>query len=345
MNPLELGCDCANCPFASEGKPQAQLVHTDSPPVPKGIIFSDVPTRQDARGGIPLLGPVGEEFARTLENAKLSRDDLCIVPATACAKPEKLPDNKSYAAVAACKPWRDKALEGKAFIAAHLWKLVMGQYAYFGATGNRKGFKANRGFVDTDAKLTITWRPETAYFKNPYEWGTFEVDVKRFARAIRGELVPPPQVRIKGVDVNEIYARARQEGWVSYDIETMPSSSDKPWTGKDPTQARLRTLGFGWEDLGYSFFWNDTSYSQRKIACNLLADPTIIKVGINVVYFDNPVLLREAGVVVKPYFDLRDARRALSSTSKLSLAYQTTLYTDATAWKAAKDDEAEEVSK
>ena len=345
MNPLELGCDCANCPFASEGKPQAQLVHTDSPPVPKGIIFSDVPTRQDARGGIPLLGPVGEEFARTLENAKLSRDDLCIVPATACAKPDKLPDNKSYAAVAACKPWRDKALEGKAFIAAHLWKLAMGQYAYFGATGNRKGFKANRGFVDTDAKLTVTWRPETAYFKNPYEWGTFEVDVRRFARAIRGELVPPPQVRIKGVDVNEIYARARQEGWVSYDVETMPSSSDKPWTGKDPTQARLRTLGFGWEDLGYSFFWNDTSYSQRKIACNLLADPTIIKVGINVVYFDNPVLLREAGVVVKPYFDLRDARRALSSTSKLSLAYQTTLYTDATAWKAAKDDEAEEVSK
>lgn len=345
MNPLELGCDCANCPFASEGKPQAQLVHTDSPPVPKGIIFSDVPTRQDARGGIPLLGPAGEEFARTLENAKLSRDDLCIVPATACAKPEKLPDNKSYAAVAACKPWRDKSLEGKAFIAANLWKLVMGQYAYFGATGNRKGFKANRGFVDTDAKLTVTWRPETAYFKNPYEWGTFEVDVQRFARAIRGELVPPPQVRIKGVDVNEIYALARREGWVSYDIETMPSSPDKPWTGKDPTQARLRTLGFGWEDVGYSFFWNDTSYSQRKIACNLLADPTIIKVGINVIYFDNPVLLREAGVVVKPYFDLRDARRALSSTSKLSLAYQTTLYTDATAWKAAKDDEAEEVSK
>lgn len=343
MNPLELGCDCANCPFASEGKPQAQLVHTDSPPVPKGIIFSDVPTRQDARGGIPLLGPVGEEFARTLENAKLSRDDLCIVPATACAKPDKLPDNKSYAAVAACKPWRDNALNSK--YAAGMWKLVMGQYAYFGATGNRKGFKANRGFVDTDAKLTVTWRPETAYFKNPYEWGTFEVDVRRFARAIRGELVPPPQVRIKGVDVNEIYARARQEGWVSYDIETMPSSSDKPWTGKDPTQARLRTLGFGWEDLGYSFFWNDTSYSQRKIACNLLADPTIVKVGINVVYFDNPVLLREAGVVVKPYFDLRDARRALSSTSKLSLAYQTTLYTDATAWKAAKDDEAEEVSK
>ena len=343
MNPLELGCDCANCPFASEGKPQAQLVHTDSPPVPKGIIFSDVPTRQDARGGIPLLGPVGEEFARTLENAKLSRDDLCIVPATACAKPDKLPDNKSYAAVAACKPWRDKALEAKN--AASLWKLVMGQYAYFGATGNRKGFKANRGFVDLDAKLTVTWRPETAYFKNPYEWGTFEVDVRRFARAIRGELVPPPQVRIKGVDVNEIYARARQEGWVSYDIETMPSSSDKPWTGKDPTQARLRTLGFGWEELGYSFFWNDTSYSQRKIACNLLADPTIVKVGINVVYFDNPVLLREAGVVVKPYFDLRDARRALSSTSKLSLAYQTTLYTDAPAWKAAKDDEAEEVSK
>jgi len=342
MNPLELGCDCANCPFASEGKPQAQLVHTDSPPVPKGIVFSDVPSRQDARGGIPLLGPAGDEFARTLERASLNRDDLCIIPATACARPDKVPEMKSYAAVAACKPWRDKALESKP---KDVWKLVMGQYAYFGATGNRKGFKAHRGFIDLETKTTVTWRPETAYFKNPYEWGTFDVDVRRFARAIEGKLAPQPSVRIKGVDVNEIYARARREGWVSYDIETMPASSDRPWTGKDPTQARLRTLGFGWEDVGYSFFWNDTSYSQRKIACNLLDDPRIVKVGINVVYFDNPVLLREAGVAVKPYFDVRDARRALSSTSKLSLAYQTTLYTDAPAWKAAKDEDSEEGNK
>lgn len=341
-SPLELGCKCAECPFANTKRPQDRTVGGDGPAKPVGVVFTDTPSRDDARGGVPLQGLVGEEFDKTLEQAGLDRERLYLVPATACPRPEKVPESRTPAAVKACKPWRDAVLQK---LDPSLPRLILGQFAYLAATGLTKGFAGQRGFVDYATGTVVTWRPEVAYFKNPYEWAAFDLDVQRFARAIKGTLAPEPRVVIDGVNLDEIHARARSLTYVAFDIETAPVNAERPWTGKDPTQARLRTLGFGWGDVGYSFFWNESPESMRQKARAILADPKVVKVGINIVYFDNRVLLREAGVRVWPYFDVRDARRALSSTSRLSLAYQTSLYTDAPAWKAAKDAETEEVNK
>lgn len=339
-SPLELGCKCAECPFANAGQSQDRTVQGDGPSKPVGVVFTDTPSRDDARGGVPLQGLVGQEFDQTLEQAGLNREHLYLVPATACPRPEKVPEARTPAAVKACKPWRDAMP-----VPQGLPRLILGQFAYLAATGQAKGFGGQRGFVDYETKTVVTWRPEVAYFKNPYEWAAFDIDVGRFARAIKDTLVPEPAVVVDGVDLDSLHQKARAKGWVAYDIETAPVNGERPWTGKDPTQARLRTLGFGWGDEGYSFFWNESPESMRVKAKAILTDPRITKVGINVVYFDNRVLLREASVRVAPYFDLRDARRALSSTSRLSLAYLTSLYTDAPAWKASKDAQAEDVTK
>ena len=77
---------------------------------------------------------------------------------------------------------------------------------------------------------------------------------------------------------------------------------------------------------------------------DLLADRKIVKVGINIIWFDLPVLERY-GLKVAPFDDCRDKRRAISSTSRLSLAYLATQYTDAPPWKAEKDEESEDGTK
>jgi uracil-DNA glycosylase family 4 len=341
MKPSDVGCDCANCPFATKEKThQQRFVSADGPSKPLGVVIADIPTRDDVGGGVPLRGPVGQEFDKTLEAAALHRDQLLLVPVTACQQPEPRKDRDIPKAVAACKPWRDHWLKGH----ENAPKLILGQWAYYGVTGLSKGFGAHRGFVDYETKTVVTWRPELAYFWNPYEWATFDIDVERFARAIRGRLAPVPIAITSDVDMAAIHVRAAKEGWVAYDIETAPAHPEAPWTGKDPTQAKLRTLGFGWEDVGHSFFWQEADISVKVAAIRLLQDPRVTKVGINVIYFDNPVLARN-GVVVAPFFDIRDARRALSSTSKLSLAYQSTLYTDVHPWKQEKSDEEEDSQK
>jgi hypothetical protein len=237
---------------------------------------------------------------------------------------------------------RRKAVER----AAGAPSLVLGQHAWQGLTGKAEGFGAARGFVDFTAKRVATFRPELAYFWAAHEWAAFDIDVARFARMIRGELEPLPRL-VTEVDVAtmaHVAKRAAELGHVAYDIETLPSSREEPWTGKDPTRAVLRTMGFGWRDVAYSFFWETAHPTVKSLTKRVLADDKIQKRGINVIWFDNRVLARY-GMPVHNFLDIRDVRRALSSTSRLSLAYLATLYTDYPAWKAAKDEDSEDVTK
>ena len=153
-----------------------------------------------------------------------------------------------------------------------------------------------------------------------------------------------PKIVIEGPALPRIIERAKREGWVAFDIETMPENPDEPWTGKDPTRARLRTMSFGFEDEGFSFFWAEQSSATKAKVRDLLADPRVVKVGMNIVWFDNRVLARY-GLRVAPFEDCRDKRRAISTTSRLSLAYQATQYLDVMPWKQEKDEESEDGAK
>lgn len=185
--------------------------------------------------------------------------------------------------------------------------------------------------------LIVAQSPTYAFYRNPFEHATFNVDLGRFARLIRGQLEAEPTVNTNPSG-RDIYELARQSGVVAVDIETAPQHREKPWTGKDPTRARLRTIGFGTPTHGLSFVWKGDGNEVEQAAKEVLADPSIIKVFHNGFWFDVRVLSRYGAKVADGSMeDTRDLRRALSSTSPLSLAYVGSLYTDFEPWK--EDDE------
>jgi ribonuclease D len=75
----------------------------------------------------------------------------------------------------------------------------------------------------------------------------------------------------------------------------------------------------------------------HSIVKRILENPEILKILQNGPWFDNRVLTRY-GIAVCNFMDTRDMRRCLVSTSRLSLAYMTSIYTDFPAWKETEDD-------
>ncbi len=183
--------------------------------------------------------------------------------------------------------------------------------------------------------LITTWHPTFALFRNPYEWGAFQCDLQRFRRLIEGKLEAPPKIAApSAINVYRLGAKP----FVCIDIETEPENWDEPWTGKMPTRAKLKLLGLGCWEWGVSLHERKHPEAWRA-AKRLLADPDIIKVFHNGLWFDVPILQRYGFKVEGPIEDTRDARRVLSSTSKLSLAYCTSIYADADPWKQDDEDD------
>lgn len=191
--------------------------------------------------------------------------------------------------------------------------------------------------------LITTWHPTFALFRNPYEAGAFVLDMDRFARAIKGQLVAGPRrinINPTAADVIAYHKRALRTGeYVAVDIETRPESGDSVgFTGKDPTRCRLKAVGLGFCDEGLSFIWREGLPSVRRALRNLLADQRVTKTFHNGDWFDLRVLSRY-GIRVRSVFDTRDARRAVSSTSPLKLSHCASVYTDYVPWKENESDE------
>lgn len=130
----------------------------------------------------------------------------------------------------------------------------------------------------------------------------------------------------------------RREKYVSLDIETGPETREEPWTGKDPTRAKLRTIGFGTAEWGLSYKWGTNRAVEHAIRQLLSSERGPVVVLHNGPWFDLRVLVRY-GLSVLRWEDTRDARRALSSTSPLSLRYLASLYDDPDPWKEGEEDE------
>lgn len=184
--------------------------------------------------------------------------------------------------------------------------------------------------------LITTWNPGYVYFTNPYEWGAFEVDLERFKRLIDGKLERAPRILpATAANVRHFY----QAGWVAVDIETAAEHPDRSWTGKNPLRAKLKLLGLGNEHVGLSI--HPTKHRRAfNEAKRLLADERVTKVFQNGDWFDLRNLAKHGIVVRGPIEDTRDGRRALSATSKVSLGYMASIYTDADPWKKGEDDDA-----
>lgn len=191
----------------------------------------------------------------------------------------------------------------------------------------------------------VSFHPTFAFFYQPYEAGTLTVDIERFGRMVRGQLEKPPKrgvVFAKLKDLTKLIQEAKRDhrGVVSLDIETMPENMDEPWTGKDPTRALLKTIGFGTPERGISFWLKSTSKDTWDALRKTLQRTDITFILQNGPWFDLRVLKRY-DMHVRRWVDTRDLRRALSNTSRLGLKFMASIATDMWNWKDAvktKDD-------
>ena len=186
----------------------------------------------------------------------------------------------------------------------------------------------------------ISWHPTLAFFHDPFERGAFQVDLDRFARLLHGKLEPSPKLVLNpsARQVKSLHNWAlRMYQPIACDIETAAEKGDhEGHTGKNPLRARLKGIGLGNERLGLSHWWQGKNTASAKAILALLADKRVVKVFQNGDWFDLR-LLRRLGIAVENIVDTRDARRAVSATSKLNLGYMTTLYSDFAAWKSDED--------
>lgn len=191
----------------------------------------------------------------------------------------------------------------------------------------------------------VSFHPSFAFFYQPYEAGTLQIDIERFGRMVRKELAPKPkrgkvfaQLKDMAKLVNE--AKKFHRGVISLDIETMPETPDQPFTGKDPTRALLKSIGFGTPERGISFWMQGAKDEVWRQLGELMSRTDLTFILQNGPWFDLRVLKRY-NLHVRRWVDTRDLRRALSNTSRLGLKFMASLATDMWNWKdevKVKDD-------
>lgn len=331
---------CARCPFSKNGAPN-QPVMGEGPPDARGILVGEGPGTEEAESGRPFVGPTGRELDRSLESAGLGRGKLFVVNATCCRPPVGTKNEKVMGeAVAACAPafWKQMEPHAKKPIFA------MGKWAW-AALGDRipkGGLTKGRGFIrqlnhGRDNAYIATWHPTYAFFHNPFEAGAFEVDLARFVRLLEGKLGPRPSNLLVHPGMGALADLLRDSAGqpIAVDVEAGPEHPERPWTGKDPTRATLRTIGFGNASWGISYIWDCLSAADRQTVGAAMLLPTVWQNGA---WYDHR-LLRRYGLRVGPWDDTRDLRMALCPTSPLSLAYMASLYDDTNPWKEEDEDD------
>jgi hypothetical protein len=123
-----------------------------------------------------------------------------------------------------------------------------------------------------------------------------------------------------------------REPFITVDIEAAAARPDRPWTGLDPTQAKVKVVGLGTPEVGLSMWWPSTSAAIKREVRKLLRSRRVLKVLQNGWWYDIRILER-FNLTLRRVVDLRDMRRALVTTSRLSLGYMASIYLDVGDWK------------
>lgn len=356
-NPHELiavkrACNCDRCPIATlrEGIPSPQdygvvSTFTRGPqyPVDAIVVVGEIPTFNDKRG--PLSGRAKKNWIQALDMTGLSSLNLLVVPTSHCVPDKVFKKTQRPKIVKSCSPSVMVDLNAYPNVPVLLMGSdAMESYGLDQKINEQRGF-LNNVVVNNEPSVTrpyiITYAATTVMFGNIYMWGTFIEDLRRFYRLITNTLRPgllPSMVKIHADAgwITDFLRRSNLEP-ISVDIETTSPGSNPEW-GLDPTRASLKTIALGRPDYAVSLSWSLSDYASRKLIAGILADPRYVKVLHNGPWFDLRVLKRY-DLPVENWEDTRDLRRALSSTSRLSLGYLGSMYCDIHAWKLDDNNE------
>lgn len=150
-DPLSLGCDCKNCPFAKDGKPN-HPVWGEGRESAKGILVGEVPTLEDAMAKRPFVGQVMVPLAEALESAGLKRADLFLCNVVLCRPSlEARKEPKLFGeAVKCCRP---ALLEQLKPFESTTPTLGMGKWAQRALMSRQLNMNKARGFIRWDWEI------------------------------------------------------------------------------------------------------------------------------------------------------------------------------------------------
>lgn len=334
------GCECHKCPFAdSAGKPQqfgTFATGNDGLPINEGpydgiIVVGEIPSFNDKRG--PLSGRAKRDWKDALEKTGLANRRLLLVPTVHCVPSDVVKKANRDQAVRACRPSVQSVLAKW----PNLPMLLIGQDA-MKSVGIDKKINESRGFLQEGVggrPYIITYSATTVMFGNIYMWGTFIEDLRRFNRLLTKTLKPglkPEMVRIMPtLDECMNFIQRNQARPLAVDIETTAPPTNPEW-GLDATRASLKTIAIGVPEESIAIAWSLADNATINYITDILTSSLFCKVYHNGPWFDLRVLERY-GISTANWEDTRDLRRAISSTSRLSLGYLGSLYCDIHAWK------------
>lgn len=349
-DPRVLGCRCDICPHAVDGRALKPVWgEYPAPEQAEGILCGEGPGETEEEMKKPFQGLTGKELDHALARAGIPRSRQVVVNAQKCRPIVKSAANMKRASDC-CRPaleWELEPYRGKPMF-------LMGKWAWYSVARKvpKGGLEKGRGFVrkgehkGTPFTYIATWHPTYAAFRNPFEWGVFQLDLARYRRLMDGKLRPRPTKLVTSPTLKDI-ARVVKDarGLPSLDIETAPEDPKRSYTAKDPLRAKLCLVGLGCSEWGLSVDWNRAPDSMRQALWDVVKGSEAPRVSIlthNGPWYDHRNLARY-GFKLNPFWeDTRDARRAVSATSRLSLAYCSTLYDDPDPWKEEDGDEDDE---
>jgi uracil-DNA glycosylase family 4 len=204
-------------------------------PASRVMIVGEAPGGNEEKTGVVFSGAAGQLLNKCLERAGLSRDSLYVTNAVKCRPPENRKPERIEAKTCADNYL---AAEIREIRPTHI--LLLGNEA-LQAVARKSGITKHRGVrlevkaLPRSTTVMAAFHPAYA-LRNPGVHPTLQEDIRRFARAIKGEFqVVPVQKKyvatVKGVKhVINLLQSAPPGTVVAYDVENRFRPWDSDWS-------------------------------------------------------------------------------------------------------------------
>ncbi|HEY7417924.1 MAG TPA: DNA polymerase [Ktedonobacteraceae bacterium] len=347
-SPLDFLADhsCELCPLSETTERVCVMGKGD--PASRVMLVGEAPGREEERSGKVFSGAAGQLLDKCLERAGLSPSELYITNAVKCRPPDNRTPERIEAKICASEYLTAEIEEVRP---THI--LLLGNAA-LQAVARKSGITKHRG-----VRLEIKGHPKSrtimaafhpAYaLRNPGVHPTLQEDIRRFARAIKGEfqVVPVAKKYVGTVDglrkVIALLESAPPGSVVSYDVENRYRPWDKDWS--------IQCLGVsldGHTSYVIPLYHPDSPFGKKwkSVLAHLrhaLIRPDIKLVAQNGKH-DN-VQLAGAGIFLEHRFDVMLAAHLLDENRPKNLGFLSQTYLGADVYKGGLDLKPEQILK
>jgi uracil-DNA glycosylase family 4 len=336
--------DCELCPLheytdrvcvMGAGNPKSRI-----------MLVGEAPGAEEERTGKPFMGAAGQLLNRALGRAGLSREELYITNAAKCRPPENRTPERWEAKICA-EEYLQREIEE--IRPTHM--LLLGNAALT-AVARKSGITKHRG-VRLEAKhlprgTTVMAAFHPAYaLRNPGVYPTFQEDIRRFSRAIKGEFQVVP-VKKKYVHTVEGLR------WLIKRLEALPSGSVlsydvenryRPW---DPDWS-IQCLGVSWDgktSYVVPLYHPESPFRKKWKQVLLHLRPALTRKDLKTVAqngkHDN-VQLAGAGVFIEHTFDIMLASHLVDENRPKNLGFLSQTYLGADVYKGSVELKPEKI--